>query len=203
MDIGLCQSPPAAVTLAPIGRCRSANPLIEAPLLSMPMKNWLWLSVAVVALDQLTKWLVMVSLTPFQVVELIPNLNLTLVFNTGAAFSLLAEAGGWQRWLFAVLAIVIAVALGGWLLRLGRHERLLAAALSLLIGGALGNLIDRVLFGHVIDFVQVYLPFLPFATFNPWPAFNLADSAIFIGVVLLLIETLRPHRAATAGAEGK
>jgi signal peptidase II len=166
------------------------------------MKNWLWLSVGVLVLDQLTKWLVMASLTPYQVVELMPNLNLTLVFNTGAAFSLLAEAGGWQRWLFAALAILIAGALGAWLLRLGRHERLLAAALSLLIGGALGNLVDRMLFGHVIDFVQVYLPFLPFAVFNPWPAFNLADSAISIGVALLLIETLRPQRAAAPGSEG-
>jgi signal peptidase II len=164
------------------------------------MKNWLWLSVALVALDQATKWLVMVTLTPYQVVELMPNLNLTLVFNTGAAFSFLADAGGWQRWLFALLAIFISVALGTWLLRLGRHERLLAAALSLLIGGALGNLIDRVALGHVIDFIQVYLPFLPWPMFNPWPAFNVADSAISMGVVLLLIETLRPQRAATAGA---
>ncbi len=165
------------------------------------MKNWLWLTVAVVVLDQATKWLVMASLTPYQVVELLPNLNLTLVFNTGAAFSLLAEAGGWQRWLFAAFAVFVAVALGTWLLRLGRHERLLAAALSLLIGGALGNLIDRVLFGHVIDFIQVYLPFLPLHMFNPWPAFNVADSAISTGVVLLLIETLRPQRAVTAEAE--
>lgn len=166
------------------------------------MRSWLWLSVFVVAFDQATKWGILISLRPYEVVELMPNLNLTLVFNTGAAFSLLAEAGGWQRWMFAVFAILVAVVLGAWLLRLGPRERLLAAALALLIGGALGNLIDRVLFGYVIDFVQVYLPFLPFALFNPWPAFNVADSAIFIGVVLLLIQTLRAQPTSTVEVGG-
>jgi len=154
------------------------------------MRHWLWLSVIVVLLDQATKWLVMSRLEPFEVVEIIPNLNLTLMFNTGAAFSFLAEAGGWQRWLFAAFALGISAALVVWLLRLQAQDRSLAIALALIIGGALGNLIDRVLLGHVIDFIQVYLPFIPLPMFNPWPAFNVADSAISLGVVLLFIGTL-------------
>jgi signal peptidase II len=154
------------------------------------MKKWLWLSLIVVLLDQATKWLVMTGLEPFEVIEIAPNLNLTLMFNTGAAFSLLAQAGGWQRWLFAAFALGVTAALVVWLLRLRPHERALALALALIIGGAIGNLIDRVLLGHVIDFVQVYLPFIPLAMFNPWPAFNVADSAISLGVVILLVSTL-------------
>jgi signal peptidase II len=154
------------------------------------MKHWLWLSLIVVLLDQATKWLVMTGLEPFEVVEIVPNVNLTLMFNPGAAFSFLAEAGGWQRWLFAAFALGISGALVVWLLRLQSGERALALALALIIGGAIGNLIDRVLLGHVIDFVQVYLPFIPLAMFNPWPAFNVADSAISVGVVILLIATL-------------
>ena len=154
------------------------------------MKHWLWLSLIVVLLDQATKWLVMTGLEPFEVIEIVPNLNLTLMFNPGAAFSFLAEAGGWQRWLFAAFALGISGALVVWLVRLRPHEWALALALALIIGGAVGNLIDRVLLGHVIDFVQVYLPFIPLAMFNPWPAFNVADSAISLGVVILLISTL-------------
>jgi signal peptidase II len=154
------------------------------------MKHWLWLSLIVVLLDQATKWLVMTGLEPFEVIEIAPNLNLTLMFNPGAAFSFLAEAGGWQRWLFAAFALGISGALVVWLVRLRTHERALALSLALIIGGAIGNLIDRVLLGHVIDFVQVYLPFIPLAMFNPWPAFNVADSAISLGVVILLVSTL-------------
>ena len=154
------------------------------------MRHWLWLSLVVVLLDQATKWLVMTSLEPFEVIKVVPNLNLTLMFNTGAAFSFLAEAGGWQRWLFAAFALGVSAALVVWLLRLRAHERALALALALIVGGAIGNLIDRVLLGHVIDFIQVYLPFIPLAMFNPWPAFNLADSAISVGVIVLLVEAL-------------
>ncbi|MEA3639570.1 MAG: signal peptidase II [Lamprobacter sp.] len=155
------------------------------------MKHWLWLSLVVILLDQATKWLVLGTLSPYQVLEVLPNLNLTLMFNRGAAFSFLADAGGWQRWLFAGFALLVTLALAIWLTRLSRGERLLAAGLALIIGGAVGNLIDRVAFGHVVDFIQVYLPLIPLNLFNPWPAFNVADSAISIGVVLLLIETLR------------
>jgi len=159
------------------------------------MKHWLWLSLALILLDQASKWLVLGALMPYQIVEVLPNINLTLMFNRGAAFSFLADAGGWQRWLFAGFALLVTLALVIWLLRLERAERLLAISLSLIIGGAVGNLIDRVVFGHVVDFIQVYLPFIPLRLFNPWPAFNIADSAISIGVALLLLETLRgEHR---------
>lgn len=164
------------------------------------MKHWLWLSALVILLDQASKWLVMGTLAPYQVVELVPNLNLVLVFNQGAAFSLLADAGGWQRWLFAGFALLVTLALGTWLWHLRPQQRLLAGGLALLIGGAVGNLIDRLLIGQVIDFIQVYLPFIPLAIFNPWPAFNLADSAISIGVLLLLLDTLRMETDA-AGAD--
>ena len=155
------------------------------------MKHWLWLSLALILLDQASKWLVLGTLMPYQVVEVLPNINLTLMFNRGAAFSFLADAGGWQRWLFAGFALLVTLALVIWLLRLERDERLLGISLSLIIGGAVGNLIDRVVFGHVVDFIQVYLPFIPLRLFNPWPAFNIADSAISFGVALLLLETFR------------
>lgn len=154
------------------------------------MRHWLWLSLVVILLDQATKWLAMAALKPFQVLELVPNLSLTLTFNEGAAFSFLADAGGWQRWMFAAVALAISGILVGWLLRLKPEERTLAAALSLILGGAVGNLIDRVALGHVIDFIQVHLPFIPLPLFNPWPAFNVADSAITLGVIVLIAHTV-------------
>jgi len=155
------------------------------------LKHWLWLSLAILLLDQASKWMMLLALEPHEVVALMPNVNLTLMFNTGAAFSFLADSGGWQRWFFVALALIISGVLIGWLLRLPATERLHAAALALIIGGAVGNLIDRALLGHVVDFIQVYLPFIPLEIFNPWPSFNIADSAITVGVVLLLIATLR------------
>ncbi|MBK5931905.1 signal peptidase II [Halochromatium salexigens] len=158
------------------------------------MKHWLWLPVVVILLDQVSKWLVLSALTPYQVLEILPNINLTLMFNSGAAFSFLADAGGWQRWLFAGFAVLVTLALVVWLLRLQANERLLAVGLGLIIGGAVGNLIDRVVFGHVVDFIQIYMPVIPLRLFNPWPAFNIADSAISLGVMLLLIDTARGER---------
>jgi signal peptidase II len=163
------------------------------------MKHWLWLSLVVVLLDQATKWLVMTGLEPFEVIEIVPNVNLTLMFNTGAAFSFLSDAGGWQRWAFAAFALGVSAALVVWLLRLGSGERFLAFALALIVGGAIGNLIDRVLLGHVIDFIQVSLPFIPLPLFNPWPAFNLADSAITVGVIVLVLTTLLAREERPAG----
>ncbi|TCT21506.1 signal peptidase II [Thiobaca trueperi] len=154
------------------------------------MKHWLWLALIVLILDQSIKWLILLTFQPSETVALLPNVNLTLMFNEGAAFSFLADAGGWQRWFFTLLAFAVTVVLTLWLLRLKAGEGWLAAALALIIGGAVGNLIDRALLGHVIDFIQVYLPVIPLALFNPWPAFNIADSAITIGIVILLIVTL-------------
>ncbi|MTW20835.1 signal peptidase II [Allochromatium palmeri] len=159
------------------------------------LKHWLWLSLAILLLDQASKWMVLLALEPYEVIALIPNVNLTLMFNEGAAFSFLAGAGGWQRWFFVGLALVVSGVLVGWLRRLAPGERMQAAALALIIGGAVGNLIDRALLGHVVDFIQVWLPVLPLKIFNPWPAFNIADSAITVGVVLLLIATLRSETA--------
>jgi signal peptidase II len=158
------------------------------------MARWLWLSLLVVGLDQATKWLAESLLEPYQPLLLAPSLNLTLMYNEGAAFSFLSSAGGWQRWFFAGFAFVMSIVLVVWLLRLRRDERFTAAALSLVAGGAVGNLIDRVHTGRVVDFIQLY------AGDWYWPAFNVAASAITIGVALLLLTTLRQEPEATERA---
>ena len=139
------------------------------------MRNWLGVSVLVLVLDQASKIAVMQNIVLHQVTPLIPSLNLFYAHNTGASFSLLSDAGGWQRWLFSALALIVSGGLSVWLLRLQKHETLLAAALSLVLGGAIGNLIDRVAYGYVIDFVDV---FWPGADLPHFPAFNIADVAI-------------------------
>lgn len=144
------------------------------------MLRWLWLSVAVIALDQVTKQLALATLQPFQPVPVMPLFNLTLMFNTGAAFSFLADESGWQRWFFTAIAVVVSVVIVVWLRRLPAANKLLAIALALVLGGALGNVWDRIMLGHVVDFIQVY-----YST-HFFPAFNIADSAITIGAALLL-----------------
>ncbi len=145
------------------------------------MLRWLWLSLLVIGLDQVSKQLAESSMMVFERVPVIPFLNMTLAYNEGAAFSFLSDQGGWQRWLFAGLAIVVTLILVGWLGRL-KSEKILAVSLSLVIGGAVGNLIDRLLYGHVIDFIDLY-----YQQWH-WPAFNIADSAISVGVVLMLLD---------------
>lgn len=158
-----------------------------------PFGKWLALAVWVVVIDQASKLLVDANMVLHQSIPLLPSLNLTYVHNTGAAFSFLSGAGGWQRWFFAGLALSVCVALPIWLRRLKAHETLLACALSLVWGGAAGNLIDRLLYGYVIDFIDVY-----YQNWH-WPAFNIADSAICIGVGLMILESFgvgtRPHSA--------
>ena len=149
---------------------------------------WLWLSVAVVLLDQVTKFLVARFLELYERVEVLPVLDFTLLHNTGAAFSILAGASGWQRGFFIGLGSIVSVALVVWLWRLPRGERLLPIALALIIGGAIGNVIDRVLHGYVIDFVHVHWGAAYF------PAFNIADSAITIGAALLMLDAFRERR---------
>jgi len=149
------------------------------------MTRWLWLSVLVVVLDQATKWMAEAALDPYLPVPLLPSLNLTLMYNEGAAFSFLAGAGGWQRWFFIVVALIVTVVLTVWLHRLKAAERITAIGVALVIGGAIGNVIDRALTGRVVDFIDFYV-----GTWR-WPAFNLADSAITLGVALLLLATLR------------
>ena len=144
--------------------------------------SWLLLSLLVIGLDQLTKHLALAELQPYVPHTVIPGLlNWMLAFNPGAAFSFLADQDGWQRWLFALLAIGVSAVLALWLARLPRGDWRNALPLALIIGGALGNLIDRLRFGHVTDFIQVY--YREWA----WPAFNVADSAICVGAVLLIV----------------
>lgn len=152
--------------------------------------RWWWLSLLVIGLDQGAKHLAVSRLEYAVPVPVLPGFNFTLVHNTGAAFSLLHDAGGWQRLFFIVLAIVISVVLAGWLVRLPGEQRWLSVALALILGGALGNLWDRVTLGHVVDFIDVY-----WRTAH-WPAFNIADSAIFAGAVMLALDAfwLEPRR---------
>lgn len=145
-----------------------------------------------VILDQGSKLVIDSSMRLYQSIPVMPYFNLTYVHNTGAAFSFLSEAGGWQRWFFAGLAMLISAVIAVWLARLKHHETLLAMALSLVLGGAIGNLIDRLAYGYVIDFLDVY-----YGTWH-WPAFNIADSAITLGVILMLVESFGLGRSKEA-----
>ena len=150
---------------------------------------WLLLALGVAVLDQLTKWWVLQTFQPGGVLEVLPVFNLVLTFNEGAAFSFLSDAGGWQRWFFIGLTLIVVVALLVWLWRLSRTERWTALALSLVLGGALGNLVDRLRMGKVTDFLDFHWQGWH------WPAFNLADSAITIGVAILLLISLREEKS--------
>jgi len=147
------------------------------------MLKWLWLTLLAVLLDQGSKLTIDATMRLYESIPIAPYFNLTYVHNTGAAFSFLSEAGGWQRWFFSGLALTISVAITIWLAKLQKHEHLLAAALALILGGAVGNLIDRVAYGYVIDFIDVYYGNAHF------PAFNIADAAINLGVFLMLAES--------------
>lgn len=149
------------------------------------MLKWLNLSALVIVLDQLSKWLMSNWLDLYETVAVMPFFNLTLAHNYGAAFSFLASAGGWQRWFFVVLAVAISITLVIWLKKLQHHARLEAAALALILGGAIGNVIDRLIYGYVVDFLDVY-----YGSYH-WPAFNIADSAICAGAILLIFDSFR------------
>ncbi|MGA9856044.1 MAG: signal peptidase II [Gammaproteobacteria bacterium] len=161
--------------------------------------RWLWLSAAVIVLDRITKYLISSHLGLYDSIVLLPVFNLTLIHNTGAAWSFLAGASGWQRWLFIVLALAVSLGIIVWLRYLPRtRHRWRAAALALVLGGALGNVIDRIAHGYVIDFIQVH--------YHGWyfPAFNVADSAITVGAIMLVFEGLfsprvNPPRSAEDG----
>lgn len=156
------------------------------------LKRWGWLSVLVIALDQASKYLAEVLLDLHQPVPVLPSFNLTLTYNTGAAFSFLAGAGGWQRWFFLGLGTAVSVGLIVWLWRLKPGDNWLAVALALILAGAVGNLIDRAWLGQVIDFIQVY--------YDRWyfPVFNVADIAINIGAALLVVDSFRAKDAGPA-----
>lgn len=153
--------------------------------------RWYWLAALVIVLDQISKWVVLGNLQVGETIYVAPFWNWVLTYNPGAAFSFLADQPGWQRWFFASLAIAVSA----WIaVMIRRHpaEGLLSLALALIMGGALGNVIDRIRFGAVVDFVQWH------AAGYYWPAFNVADSAITIGAVLLVWEQLFLAKGKTA-----
>lgn len=154
----------------------------------------LWISLLIIGLDQITKLVAENQLPLHQPVNVLPYFDWYLTYNTGAAFSFLAEAGGWQRWFFAITSIVISAVIIVWIKKLENDDHLTAISLCLILGGAIGNLIDRIYLGHVIDYIQVWL-----GTY-PWPAFNIADAAIFIGAAILIISSFIGPRT-TAGNE--
>jgi signal peptidase II len=150
--------------------------------------KWLWVSVVVLILDQCTKLLADAMLSMHQSVVLLPFLALRKAYNYGAAFSFLGDASGWQRWFFIVLALVVMGILVAWLRRLPRGNTGARVALVLILGGAAGNVIDRFVYGYVIDFIDVF-----YGSWH-WPTFNIADSAISVGAFLLLLDAFREHR---------
>ncbi len=142
-----------------------------------------WIAALVWLLDQLSKYAALKFLGLHAALEVTPFLNLTLAFNTGAAFSFLSDAGGWQNLLFAAIAALVSVVILFMVRRLTPADRQVAVALLLILGGALGNLTDRLVHGHVVDFLDLH-----YAGWH-WPIFNLADSAITVGAVLLVLDT--------------
>ena len=152
---------------------------------------WLWLSLLVLVVDQATKLYFNNALTMYQQIVVIPDyFSWTLAYNTGAAFSFLADGAGWQRWLFALIAVVVSAVLVIWLKRLGRNETWLAVALALVLGGAIGNLYDRIVLGHVVDFILVH-----WHNRHYFPAFNVADSAICVGAVMLALDMFKSKKS--------
>ncbi len=155
--------------------------------------KWLWLSVAVIILDLTTKAIASHYFELYEILPVIPGwFNLTLAHNSGAAVSFLANETGWQRWFFALVAIIVSTIIFFWLKKLQPHERWLAIALSLILGGALGNLWDRLTLGYVVDFLDFY--YQSPEKNSHWPAFNIADSAISIGAVMMIIDAFRNKR---------
>lgn len=147
--------------------------------------NWLIVSALVIVADQVTKQLIVRSMELFESIPVVPYLNLRLLHNTGAAFSLLADAGGWQRWFFVLLGAGVSAFILVWLRKMPAGQgKLLPLSLSLILGGALGNVIDRAMYGYVVDFIDVY-----YGAWH-WPAFNVADSAITVGAVLFILDSL-------------
>jgi signal peptidase II len=152
---------------------------------------WLLVSLAAIVTDQLSKQWISASFQLFETRPLLPVLSITRAHNTGAAFSFLADAAGWQRWVFVALALLVSIVITVWLRRLdGQRQRMLAIALALIMGGALGNVVDRLRLGHVIDFVLAHWKG------HYFPAFNVADACITVGAGLLLLDAFLDSRRA-------
>jgi|SRR5690554_2184284 len=162
--------------------------------------TWLWLSIVVIAADQISKHWFVANFNLYEQMQVIPDLfSWTLAYNRGAAFSFLANEAGWQRWFFAIIALAVSLVLVVWLKRLKANETWLAIALALVLGGAIGNLYDRVTLGYVVDFILVH-----WKTQWYFPAFNIADSAITVGAVMLALDMFRGNKtdnSSTTGAQ--
>ncbi|HEY2807645.1 MAG TPA: signal peptidase II [Steroidobacteraceae bacterium] len=172
----------------------SAN--LETVPLSRSGWRWLWLSAAVVVADQLAKSWIVHHFSLYERLRVLPVLDIILTYNTGAAFSFLSDAAGWQRWVFVALALGISIVLITWLQRLRGGQQLLACGLALIVGGALGNMIDRLLHGRVVDFILAHWGA------HLFPAFNVADSAITIGAVFVILDALLEGRSRTEAGKG-
>lgn len=144
--------------------------------------RFMWITLIAIVLDQWTKGLVLDHMSLYQSIQVLPFFNFTYVHNYGAAFSFLDDAGGWQRWFFTSIALVVSAVILWWLAHTHRNQRLLPIAFSFVLGGAIGNVYDRAAYGYVIDFLDFYV-----GNYH-WPAFNIADSAIFIGAALIIID---------------
>lgn len=167
--------------------------------------KWLWLTAVLLIADQVTKQWVVSVFELYQSKEILSFFNFTYVRNYGAAFSFLADQGGWQRWFFTVIATVASGVFIYWLAKTPKENKLLGIAFALILSGALGNLIDRVLFGYVIDFLDVHGDiFKMILGHNHFPAFNVADSAIFIGAALMIIESfVNPEHKKDSNGDAK
>ncbi|TNF05978.1 MAG: lipoprotein signal peptidase [Gammaproteobacteria bacterium] len=146
--------------------------------------RWYFVALVVIVLDQWSKQLVSSLFQYGETLSVLPFFNLTLVHNLGAAFSFLSDAGGWQRWFFTLLGFIVSLFIVFWIWKIKPPQKLLGLALALVLGGALGNVWDRLTHGYVIDFIDVY-----YQGYH-WPAFNIADSAITCGAILLILESL-------------
>ena len=155
--------------------------------------GFLALSLFVVVLDQVSKIWILNNLALYQDINILPIFDITYVQNPGAAFSFLSNAGGWQRWFFTIIALVISALLIFWMLRTPAQQKLLLTSYSLILGGAIGNVIDRISYGYVVDFLHFY--------YQSWhfPAFNIADVAISCGAALLILEAVLEHRQESNG----
>lgn len=153
-------------------------------------KKWPWfaLTLLIILLDQGTKYWAETSLYPYNPANILPFMNWTLAYNTGAAFSFLGNAGGWHQWLFVGIASFVSLLIAGWIVRTPAKDKLSLIGLTLILGGALGNLIDRVLHGHVIDFIDVY-----YQQWH-WPIFNVADMSICVGAFFLILDFMSCSR---------
>ncbi len=175
------------------------NPHEKKGLFQFKAHNLVWLGLAVIAiiLDQWTKSIAVAHLIYANPIPVLPFLNWTLLHNYGAAFSFLSDAGGWQRYFFTSLAGIVSLIFIFWLMRMPKNMTVLPLAIALILGGAIGNLIDRVALGYVVDFIHVYY------NNSHFPAFNIADSAITLGTILMLIDTFFLEKKRIQAAEAQ